>query len=102
MHGAISSAFEIIASDRLRLAYDTYDDPHRQIAKLNSCCGSVSGKWLQGFPSAWWPRMTDDIFVLGVKFRCGIPICREGDQCMYLSCKTDDSLGYQKSHVVSR
>ena len=91
MYGAISSALESIASDRLRLAYDTYDDPHRQIAKLNSCCGSVSGKWLQGFPSAWWPRMTDDIFVLGVKFRCGIPICREGDQCMHISCKIDDS-----------
>ena len=44
MYGVISSALENISSDRLRLAYETYDDPHRQTAKLNSCCGPVAGK----------------------------------------------------------
>ena len=35
--------------------------------------------------------MTDDILVLADKFRCGIPIWRDGDQCMHISCKADGS-----------
>ena len=31
-----------------------------------------------------------DIFVLTVKFRCGILVSREGNQCMHVSCKIDE------------
>ena len=34
--------------------------------------------------------MTDDIFVLAVKFRCGIDVSREGDPCVHVSCKIDE------------
>jgi len=67
--------------------FDGINDPHRSFETADTHMNNI-GKWLQGFPSAWWPRMTDDIFVLAVKFRCGIPICRDGDQCMRISCKS--------------
>ena len=99
MYGVISSALENQALHCLQCSYDAYDDEHRQRAKLNSCGGPVSGKWLNVFPSKWWPRMTDDIFVLAVKFRCGIPVCREGDLFFMFLAKLM-RMGRRRSRVV--
>ena len=60
---------EKTASDQLRV---DYHGDSRQLARLNSCSGQVAGKWLQAFPSSWWPKFTDDLFVMAVRFRCGM------------------------------
>ena len=63
--GKLSSVLEERAGLHLRADYGI--DNHngkRQLAKLNSCTGKASGKWLQAFLSFWWPKMIDDIFIM--------------------------------------
>jgi hypothetical protein len=47
----------------------------------------MSGKWLSAFPSSWWPKISDEEFVLSLRFRCGIPVVRPNQTCMHASCK---------------
>ena len=42
---------------------------------------------LSAFPASWWPVFPDDIFVLALKFRAGIPIMRVGSPCMHTRSK---------------
>ena len=90
LYGKLASVLEGKAGVLLRAAYHD-DERHgeRQLVKLNSCSGKVSGKWLQSFPCSWWPKMTDDIFIMAIKFRSGIRICEGLNQCMHCSCKVE-------------
>ena len=84
LYGKISLVLEENASDQLRVEYD---GDSRQLARLNSCAGFGAGKWLQAFPSSWWPKFTDDVFVMAVRFRCGMRLSLQCYQCMHSSCK---------------
>ena len=59
----------------------------RQLARLNSCFGQMSGKWISAFPCSWWPKMSDEEFILGLRFRCGIRVVQPNQKCMHASCK---------------
>ena len=69
MHGIISRRLQHFAELDLR---DRYIADPRSLARLSSCSGNVSGKWLQAFPSSWWPEFSNDVFIIVLRFRCGI------------------------------
>ena len=54
---------------------------------MNSCSGQVYGKSLSSFPSSWWPLIPDEIFVVALRFRCGIPIVQPLQNCNRCSVK---------------
>ena len=57
----IANKLQELDEAQLRSAYD----PHsRHIARLNSASGAAAGKWLDAFPSSWWPEFPDDFFLL--------------------------------------
>lgn len=90
MFSSISLELQREVAANLRNTYESCFDPvekKRQLAKLNSCAGPVSGKWLKLFPSSWWPKMTDDIFVLALRFRVGMKIGTSTGKCMHTKCK---------------
>ena len=76
MYAKLSDALQQRDEQHLRLCY-SLNSPEmaaRQVARLNSCAGVTSGKWLAAFPTAWWPECNDGPFVMALRFRVGIPI----------------------------
>ena len=62
------------------------DDP-RALARLNSASGKVAGKWLEAFPSSWWPTFHDTSFIMALRLRCGLHVSVLGQHCMHTKLK---------------
>ena len=82
MYGVISRKLQHHVELNLR---DRYVGAPRNLARLNSCSGNVSSKWLQSSPSSWWPTFSDDSFIMALRFRCGIQVVPVGQKCAH--CK---------------
>ena len=65
----------------------------RQKARLKSCSGPAAGKWLDAFPSSWWPKFSDEAFVMALRFRGGIPVGRSGLGCQHERCNGEGPCG---------
>ena len=61
LYGKFSDVLQSIDEQDLRDKLST--GPPRHLARLNSCSGQTSGKWLSAFPSSWWPSMSDDVLL---------------------------------------
>ena len=46
-----------------------YEGRQRDLARLNSCSGDISSRWLTDFAASWWPAIQDDKFVIDLRFR---------------------------------
>ena len=62
----------------------------RHLARLNSASGAVAGKWLDAFPSSWWPAFSDESFIMALRFRSGIPVVASGRTCSHAKCNDKD------------
>ena len=65
----------------------------RQKARLKSCSGLAAGKWLDAFLSLWWPKFSDEVFVMSLRFRGGIPVGRSGLGCQHERCNGEGPCG---------
>ena len=59
----------------------------RQLSRLNSSSGPCAGKWLDSFPSSWWPEFPDDSFLFALRFRTGVPVVGVGNTCHHCRLK---------------
>ncbi|CAK0833046.1 unnamed protein product, partial [Prorocentrum cordatum] len=84
LHGALLEALQSTLHEALRARYF---GSQRDLARLQSCAGSVSSRWLTEFPASWWPEITDDKFVMALKFRLGLQVYPAGLQCMRAKSK---------------
>ena len=62
----------------------------RELARLNSCSGPVSSRWLTEFPASWWPVLTDDRFVIALRFRLGVFLMPVGLKCIHAPSKAPE------------
>ena len=62
------------------------DDP-RALARLNNASGKVAGKWLETFPTSWWPTFHDTAFIMALRLRCGMHVSVPGQHCMHTKLK---------------
>ena len=84
IHAALSDALQSAASCSLQTCFA---DSERDRARLASCSGPVSGRWLTEFPASWWPQVKDDSFIMAIKFRIGMPIYAAGARCAHAKAK---------------
>ena len=63
----------------------------RSLARLNACSGPVSGRWLTSFPLSWWREFPDDVFIMSLRFRLGVPVVPAGLRCYHAQCKDQDT-----------
>ena len=86
LFGALSDKLQELDDIALRASYTPTS---RHTARLNSASGPAAGKWLDAFPSSWWPEFSDEAFIMALRFRSGIPIVAPGQFCMHHKCKDD-------------
>ena len=84
LHTVCLDALQLQSRASLR---EQFSDSERDLARLHSCTGEVSSKWLTEFPSSWWPSIPDDKFRMALKFRFGISVFPGGCTCMHALCK---------------
>ena len=99
----MSSALQSIDERELR---DNYSDGPRALARLNSASGRVAGKWLEVFPSSWWPTFHDTSFIMALRLRCGMHVSAPGQHCMHAKLKDrevkcDTCLDVWGDHCIS-
>ena len=90
LHSEILDALQLqaLSSLRERFVHGLGDaGSERALARLHSCSGEVSSRWLTEFPASWWPSFGDDKFLMAFRFRFGIPIVPEGYTCQHSQCK---------------
>ena len=80
VHHALLDALESSSHDALRARVG---DSKRDLARLSSCAGPVSSRWLTQFPASWWPQFGDDRFDMALKFRLGLPLHPAGLKCAH-------------------
>ena len=83
----LSSALQTLDERCLR---DDYNNDPRALARLNSASGKVAGKWLEAFPTAWWPTFHDTSFIMALRLRCGMHVSVLGQHCMHTKLKDRD------------
>ena len=81
LHGDVVEALSIRELEILRATAST-----RDLARLHSCSGPVSGRWLSEYPASWWPRIGDDSLQMALRWRVGLPVVRDGAVCCHRSC----------------
>ena len=84
LHSSLLDAVQGNFETTLRFNYAASE---RDLARLNSCCGPVSSRWLTEFPSSWWPVIHDDKFITAIRFRLGLPLGPAGCRCMHAPSK---------------
>ena len=94
MYATLSGALQQKDQELLRHKYSlrTEEVANRQLARLNSCGGITSGKWLAAFPASWWPECHDGPFVMALRFRCGLRVTPSPHSCMHASIKNKSEM----------
>ena len=72
LHSGILDALQLqaLSSLRGRFVHGLGDaGSERALARLHSCTGEVSSRWLTEFPASWWPRFGDDKFLMAIRIR---------------------------------
>ena len=72
LHTAILDSLAQQEESQLR---SLYEGRQRDLARLSSCSGGVSSRWLTEFAAIWWPAIQDDKFVVALRFRLASVMC---------------------------